>query len=135
MERDPALRRFERDALVVWGGLTAGTALVTWGRADMALGVAAGGALMAVSYLGIKSGAGVLAARDRPSSRQRFLVVVVALKFLGRYALLALGAYVMLTRLRVHPIGLLVGASVPLAAAAIEAVRLARGRTRSPKPE
>ncbi len=135
MEPDPALRRFEREALIVWGALTAGTILVTWGRADMSLGVAGGGALMAVSYLGIKSGARVLAARDQPSSRRRITIVVAALKFLGRYALLALGAYGMLTRLRVHPIGLLVGASVPLAAAAIEAVRLARGRTRSPKPK
>ncbi len=52
MEPDPALRRFEREALIVWGALTAGTILVTWGRADMSLGVAGGGALMAVRLYG-----------------------------------------------------------------------------------
>ena len=37
--------------------MTAVAFAVTGGRADVALGVAAGGALMAVSYLGIKGGA------------------------------------------------------------------------------
>ena len=41
-----------------------------------------------------------------------------------RYALLALLAYVMIARLRLHPLGLLAGASSVVAAAAIEAGRL-----------
>jgi hypothetical protein len=43
---------------------------------------------------------------------------------LGRYALLALLAYVMIARLRLHPLGLLAGASSFVAAASIEALRL-----------
>ncbi|MBE3100444.1 MAG: hypothetical protein IMZ44_25265, partial [Planctomycetes bacterium] len=66
MERDPALRRFERDALIVWGGLTAAAFVATLGRVDVAVGVVAGGALMALSYLGIKSGGDVLAAAIGP---------------------------------------------------------------------
>lgn len=131
MDRDPALRRFELDALIVWGALTALALVVTRGRADAALGVAAGGALMAVSYLGIKGGANVLAAAARPTSPKRRLVVIGALKFLGRLALLALGAYAILTRLRLHPVGVLVGASVPVIAAAMQLPRLLRRATRS----
>jgi hypothetical protein len=40
-----------------------------------------------------------------------------------RYALLALLAYVMIARLRLHPLGLLAGASSVVAAAAVEAFR------------
>jgi len=46
-----------------------------------------------------------------------------ALIVIGRYALLALLAYVMIARLRLHPLGLLAGASSVVAAAAIEAGR------------
>ena len=47
----------------------------------------------------------------------------MALKFFGRYALLAVGAYVMLSCFRVHPVGLLVGATSPFVAAAVYVVR------------
>jgi hypothetical protein len=43
---------------------------------------------------------------------------------IGRYALLALLAYVMIARLRLHPLGLLAGASSVVAAAGVEALRL-----------
>jgi hypothetical protein len=46
-----------------------------------------------------------------------------------RYALLGFLAYVMIARLRLHPIGLLVGASSVPAAAFVEAVRLLVKRT------
>jgi hypothetical protein len=126
VERDPALRRFEIDALFVWGGLTALAFVVTKGRLDVAFGVAAGGALMAVSYLGVKGGADVLVAAAEPSGPRRHAVVIAALKFLGRFALLALGAYVILTRLRLHPLGVLAGASVPVIAAVMQVPRLLR---------
>jgi ABC-type glucose/galactose transport system permease subunit len=47
------------------------------------------------------------------------VVLVMALS-----ALLALLAYVMIARLRLHPLGLLAGASSFVAAASIEALRL-----------
>jgi len=167
VERDLTLRRFERDLLIVWGGLTIGAFVATWGRADVAVGVAAGGALTAVSYLGIKGGADMLAAAVRPWPSkaaeapdtapggqleqttgeegadaavprvrvQRRVLVVAALKFLGRYALLALVAYGMLTRLRLHPVGILVGASAPVVAAAVQVIRLRRAAAPSAKSE
>ncbi len=46
------------------------------------------------------------------------------LKLTGRYALLALLAYVMIARLRLHPVGLIVGASSLVASASLEAVRV-----------
>ncbi len=129
MERDPALRRFELDGLIVWGALIAGALALTGGRVDVALSVAAGGALMAVSYLGIKSGADLIMASAGASRIRRRDLVTAAVKFLGRFALLALGAYVMLTRFRLNPVGVLVGASVPVIAAAIQVPRLARRLT------
>ena len=130
MDRDPALRRFELDALIVWGALTALALVVTRGRADAALGVAAGGALMAVSYLGIKSGAAVLVAAVEGGRARRVALIVASLKFLGRFALLALAAYVILARLRMHPVGVLVGASVPVIAVATLVPRFLRRATR-----
>ena len=48
------------------------------------------------------------------------------MKLAGRYALLGLGAYVMIARLRLHPVGLLIGASSLVAGACIEAGRSLR---------
>ncbi len=58
-----------------------------------------------------------------PSSRRR---VMGAVKFFARYALLAVGAYVMLSCFRLHPIGLLAGAVSPFAAALAQVVRMSR---------
>jgi hypothetical protein len=46
------------------------------------------------------------------------------LSLVGRYALLGFMAYVMIARLRLHPLGLLAGASSIVAAVTVEAVRL-----------
>ena len=46
-----------------------------------------------------------------------------------RYALLALLAYVMIARLRLHPVGLLAGASSVVAAVSVEAGRLLMKKT------
>lgn len=54
--------------------------------------------------------------------------VFLAVKFFTRYALLAVAAYVMLTCLRLHPAGLLVGVSSPFVAAVVEVGRLSRAR-------
>jgi hypothetical protein len=55
-------------------------------------------------------------------------------KFFTRYALLAVGAYVMLACLRVHPVGLLAGATTPFVAAAVLAVRSSRATSRREHP-
>jgi hypothetical protein len=87
-----------------------------------------------MSYRAIKGGVdAMMPARtacvesgSRTARRRPWLVA----KFIGRYALLALAAYVMLVCLRAHPVGLLVGATSPVVAVAIEAVRVARAWSR-----
>lgn len=122
------LGRVERRALV----LAVGAAVVAWilpvGGALAAAGVAGGALLAGVSYWGIKSGITGLAdavvrrGHARRSTLRGFVLFVL------RYALLALLAYVMIARLRLPPIGLLCGASVLPAAAAIEFIRGLRPR-------
>jgi hypothetical protein len=50
----------------------------------------------------------------------------LALKLAGRYLVLGLAAYVMIARLRLHAVGVLIGASSLVAAASVEAVRTLR---------
>ena len=136
-EADPDLRRFERDGVVACAVMAGGAFLVSWGRWDVAGGVLAGGALTGLSYAAIKGGIDALvrAARQvpggadsapparRPSLLRAALTVV---KFFTRYALLAVGAYVMLTCFHLHPAGLLVGALSPFVAALGQLVRMYR---------
>jgi hypothetical protein len=135
VEPDPVLRRVERNAWI-W---CLGSALVALaarsGRPDVALGVLAGGALVGLSYWAIKSsidglaralGVGADPAPDPADGRiLKRRLVLAALKLAGRYALLGFGAYVMIARLRLHPVGLLIGASSIVAAATVEAVKFA----------
>jgi hypothetical protein len=105
---------------------------------------------MALSYWAIKGGVDVVVdvvgRRDRDQAtdastereggpalpaRRR---VGLAVKFFTRYALLAVGAYVMLTCFRLHPVGLLAGAMTPFVAAAVLAVRSSRASSHREHP-
>lgn len=133
------LRRLERDTVLVIVGLAA--AAIVWRPQDplLALGVIGGGALIAASYLAIRSavvalapaggdatvptrphgaGEGAQTREIRPVSRGFALV-----KFFTRHAILAFAAYGMMTRLRLDPMGMLIGASAPVIAAALESLR------------
>jgi hypothetical protein len=123
VSRPPAdlLERLERTALMI-AGLAAGLAFALPGGGwRMAAGVAGGALLAATSYWAIKRGVGGLAdavlRTGAPRSGRGLTALVV------RYALLAGMAYVMIARLRLHPIGLLVGVSVIPLAAMVEAIR------------
>ena len=103
--------------------------LLTRGSLAASLSVVAGGLLMAVSYVTLKSSAtslvSVLSARSTANGAPRRREIAwIALKMTGRYALLAVLAYVMIARLRLHPLGLLAGVSSVVAAASIEAISL-----------
>ena len=91
-----------------------------------ALGVLGGGVLVGVSFLALASGTGALAAvvSGQAGADRARLVRATAIRLMGRYALLGFLAYVMIARLRLHPLGLLAGASSVVAAAAVEAARL-----------
>ena len=119
---DPALRRLERDAIVVCVAAAAITMVAPRGGWRLATGVLGGGALVAMSYWGIKTAVDRLF-RTVNGTRRRILWPLAMLGV--RYALLAFLAYVMIARLRLHPIGLLIGASSVVLAAAIEAARIA----------
>jgi hypothetical protein len=124
--RDPSLDRIERDAVVVCVALAAlafGVTRDIW----PGLGVLGGGVLIGVSYVSIKGVATVLAdlAGGGPqAAAARTRVGRNVAKLVLRYALLALLAYVMIGRLRMHPLALLAGASSVVAAVSIEAIRL-----------
>jgi hypothetical protein len=133
-EDDGTLRQFERDAAVACGAMALAALAIGRGRPDGAAGVLAGGMLMAVSYWGLKGAADLVAgvAGDgglTPRSRIR-----LAVKFLARYALLVVGAYVMLTCFRVHPVGLLAGALTPFLAALVQVVRSSRAPSHRDHP-
>jgi hypothetical protein len=131
------LRRLERGALV-WCALAAvGVLALAPSRTDVLLGIAGGGILAIVSFYAIRGSvdAAVRAfahtaepipepipePAPRPATRHGMGSLVV--KMAGRYALLALLAYVMIARLRLHPLGLLLGMTALAASATAEAVR------------
>lgn len=109
------LQRFERDAVIACA-LSALVGLLVWGWAA-AGSVAAGGLLALVSYRALKGA--VLALVSGGSGTAWTLV-----KFFTRHAILAFAAYVMLSRLRVSPVGLIAGVSAPVAALGAAACRI-----------
>lgn len=125
MPDDLLLRRFERTAISACLLMTAIALVLSGGRIRPAVAVLAGGLLIGVSYWTIGSGVNALATaltRSSGTPKRPPLLLTVA-RVTGRYALLALLAYVMIARLRLHPLGLLAGASSVVAAASVEAFR------------
>jgi hypothetical protein len=114
LRADDVLARVHRTALIVcgaWAGV--GFAAAGWRGAAAVLG---GGLLVEISFLSISGGIHDLSGGGR--TRRGLLKVV------GRYALLAFLAYVMIARLRLPPLGLIAGASSVVAAVGVEAARL-----------
>ena len=117
-ETDDALRRLERDSVIACAALAAAAAVLTR-RLEPALGVIGGGALAAVSYQGIKAGISVLTGH----TGRRATIAVGLVKFFTRYAILAVGAYVIMARLRLPPVAVIAGASSFVIAVMFEALR------------
>jgi hypothetical protein len=115
-ETDPGLRRIERSSVIACAALAVAAGVLTR-RVDAPLGVLGGGALVAISYRGIKAGiSAVVNGGAKP-------VAIGLVKFFTRYAILALAAYVIMARLRLPPLAVFAGASSFVVAVAIEAVR------------
>jgi ATP synthase I chain len=127
VEADPTLRGVERNALLICTAMTVVACFVP-PRPAVALGVIGGGLLVGFSYWSLKSGVSVLVdaitARGNDGTGHRPRMARELAKLVLRYALLALLAYVMIARLRLHPWGLLAGASSVVAAVSLEAARL-----------
>ena len=116
-------------------------ALAAWAiaRGDVGApaGVFGGGALVWISYRGIKGGIDAVfvvrrapeAADGAPGSgaaggaRRGAGVAIGLVKFFTRYAILAVAAYVIMARLRMPPLAVFAGASSLVVAVAVEALR------------
>jgi hypothetical protein len=126
VEPDVLLRRVERTAIVLCGAMAACALILAQGSPRLAVAVLAGGLLAGVSYWSIKAGVSSVLSTTLSSegAAPRAPRWRIGLQLVGRYALLALLAYVMIARLRLHPMGLLAGASSIVAAVTVEAVRV-----------
>lgn len=128
---DEQLRRLRRNTVIACLAIAL-VALAIEPRA--ALGVLGGGVLVAISYGAVAASLRLLfsnGASSRSASKRGLALLI----FIGHYALLAFAAYVMIERFRLHPVGLVGGASSFVLAAAVEALRPAGhrvggGRTR-----
>jgi len=127
VQPDPFVRRIGRDAVVI--GLIAAAVALAFAGPLVAAGVLGGGLLIGISFYTLGSAvAAILAAAAGGAPAQRIMVRSVV-KLVLRYALLGFLAYVMIARLRLHPIGLLVGVSSVAAAVFVEAVRILAKKT------
>jgi len=134
-ERDPSLRRIQRDSAVIVLAAAAAALVVEGGRPEGALGVLAGAGLMGFSYAAIKGGVTALlqrAAAGGPAEpgdhHAKARVAWLLARFIGRYLVVGIVAWAVLVPLKANPLGLFAGVTVPVLAIGIEAVRLNRRR-------
>jgi hypothetical protein len=85
--------------------------------------VLGGGLLIGISFYSLGHGVSAIAVAASGGGAARRAMTGALVRLVLRYALLGFLAYVMIARLRLHPIGMLVGASSVTAAAFVEAVR------------
>lgn len=116
------LARIERRAIWIAIGAAAVALVLPPAGPLVAAGVFGGAFIAAVSYWAIKRGVDGLAVAMSEGASARARTARALIILVGRYALLALIAYVMIARLRLSPVGLLLGASVIPAAVTVEAV-------------
>ena len=121
-ETDPGLRRIERHSVIACAALAVAAGIITRG-VEAPLGVLGGGALVAISYQGIKAGITALVDAGGGEAGGSKKVAIGLVKFFTRYAILALAAYVIMARLRLPPVAVLAGASSFVIAVMAEALR------------
>ena len=128
---DPLLRRLERRAVWFCACAAVLALLVRRGQPDVAFGVVGGGLLAAISYWAIRSSidglvrvalgrSGAEPEADRARWRRG---AGDMLRFASRYLVLGVVAYVLLVVARLHPLGMMVGVSALVVAAAVEAAQ------------
>jgi hypothetical protein len=122
---DRLLARLRRNAVIACLAVAVLALVLDPARPSAAMGVLGGGVLMGISYLAVSlSVRTFLGGAEGDRARQTGLKRASALAlFVGHYALLAFAAYVMIARLRLHPIGLLGGVTSFVVAVALEARR------------
>jgi hypothetical protein len=122
VQPDPVVRRVAYGAAVIC--LASAAVALAWRGGGAAVSVLGGGLLIGVSFYTLGGGVAAIVAAISDGSPSRWIMLGTLARLVLRYALLGFLAYVMIARLRLHPIGLLVGASSVPAAAFVEAVRL-----------
>lgn len=139
---DALLARLERRALLFCLVTAAGSLAIPAGGWRFALGVLAGGLLIWLSYRTIRGSIDAIVdlavgpvapAGDQPggnAAASRRSVGLHLARFVGRYALLGFLAYVSMSRLRLHPVGLIVGVTSAVAAVVVEAASTLAGASR-----
>jgi hypothetical protein len=107
-------------ALGVAGAIVAG---LFW-SVRSGLGVAAGAALSWINYRWMKQGVDAVArlAKPQQGAEKVYVPRSVYFKFIGRYALLILAAYVILTRFKLPVTSLLAGFAAVVAAVLLEVI-------------
>lgn len=118
-EADPVVRRVERNGVLACAVMAGLAWALARGDVGAPAGVFGGGALVWISYRGIKSGVDVLTGGGKSGVR----VATGLVKFFTRYAILAVAAYVIMARLRMPPLAVFAGASSLVVAVALEALR------------
>jgi hypothetical protein len=131
---DPFFQRLTRGA-IGFCLLAAAAALVLTRDWPMPGGVLGGGLLVGISLWAIRSSVDAMLAvmtsgDEAAKAAARRQAAAATFRLVSRYALLGLTAYVMIARLRLHPVGLLIGASSLVASAVLETGRVLT-RTRS----
>ena len=120
------LKGLERRAVVV--AVLLAVAALVWPPSGTTTGpmralAVLGGALLAgISYFGVRRGVDGLTTAMAGGANARAGIARTLMMLVGRYALLALIAYVMISRLRLSPLGVLLGVSVIPLAAALESI-------------
>jgi hypothetical protein len=131
-EPDLSLRRVERDAAIACATMAVIALALQRGAVSGALGVAGGGALMAFSFRAIRGGVDAMVGRVAPAQGdgqarpQAGRIGWAVLRFVLRYVVIGVAAWVLLAKLRAHPVGLIAGVTAPVVALTVEAVRLQR---------
>lgn len=127
-DSDPWLRRLELEAVVACVAMALAGLAVSGGRPGGALSVLAGGALIGFVYESVKSATDRAMRRGRSEPEGGLQRAWRLVKFFTRYGILAVAAYVVVVRLRLHVAGVLAGASSFVLAVLIEAGRVLGAR-------
>jgi hypothetical protein len=117
------LRRVARNTAAVCVATAAAAWVIVPGRPVVALGVIGGGALVGLSFWAISGLAAGLGLRAENGEVRAVSRVVPLVKFFTRHAIIAFSGYVMIVHLHLDPIGMLIGVTSVVVAAAVEAVR------------
>ena len=130
-DSDPWLRRLELEALGACAVMAMVGLILAGGHPAGAFSVLAGGLIVGLMYESVKGATDRAMRRGEAAAVKGWRQAWGLVKFFTRYAILAVAAYVVVVRLRLHVAGVLAGASSFVLAVLIEAGRVVAGRAGS----